>query len=61
MEMADMIRIMRMVQAVEATGSDRAKAHAADGLCRAVRRLIEDEAEETARYSELMWILGEEG
>lgn len=61
LDMHDMVRVMKLVQAHEDAESVYDKAEAADALCREVRALIEEEAELSGRYAELMERIGEEG
>lgn len=55
MRMAFMVDIMRIVQVYEFYSAGEP-----DGLCRAIRRLVEGEAELTGCYTELMERIGED-
>lgn len=59
MDIADMIRLMRLVKKHEDAHSVQALIEAGSQLCRAVRSYIEVEAEISGSYEELMWVLGE--
>lgn len=61
MDMQDMVRIMGLVRWCEQAHELYDKTEAADALCREVRSLIEEEAELSGRYTELMERIGEEG
>lgn len=58
--MDDMVRVMRLVQACEDAEGVYDKTEAADELCGWLRLLIENEAEQQGRYTELMRRIGEE-
>lgn len=59
MDMADMVRLMRLVQACEGARDPIDGADACAALCREVRALVEEDAELSGRYGELMERIGE--